>query len=278
MGPDGGIRGRGPEAGPSRRSGERRWTVLFIGDHGKVIPFKRVKTVAILVAATLATAIAAVAVLVWVNQGLHARSSDQHQRLESARKDNDQLRRDRDLLTAQVVLLESRMREAASARSAPSERRPDTAPPQVETPAPPETLAAAPAPELRPPIDPGEGVAVDGFRLTLNAPGSIELRYKLTALAQPRTPLTGHVIVVLSAEQLEPERWLSLPRVDLANGRPTGRQKGYTFAISHAKEFVQSMTAPRPLPDFTRAVLYVFSSDGRLLSARDFAVGLAPAR
>lgn len=278
MGPDGGIRGRKPEAGPSRRSGERRWTVLFIGDHGKVIPFKRVKTVAILVAATLATAIAAVAVLVWVNQGLHVRSSDQHQRLESARKDNEQLRRDRDLLTAQVVLLESRMREAASARSAPSERRPDTAPPQVETPAPPETLAAAPAPELRPPIDPGEGVAVDGFRLTLNAPGSIELRYKLTALAQPRTPLTGHVIVVLSAEQLEPERWLSLPRVDLANGRPTGRQKGYTFAISHAKEFVQSMTAPRPLPDFTRAVLYVFSSDGRLLSARDYAVGLAPAR
>ena len=143
--------------------------------------------------------------------------------------------------------------------------------------APPETPAAAPAPELRPPIDPGEGVAVDGFRLALNA-GSIELRYKLTALAQPRTPLAGHVIVVLSAEQLEPERWLSLPRVDLANGRPTGRQKGYTFAISHAKEFAQSMTTPRPLPDFTRAVLYVFSSEGRLLLARDSAVGLAPVR
>ena len=180
--------------------------------------------------------------------------------------------------SAQVVLLESRMRETASARGAPSERRPDTALPPVETPAPPETPAAAPAPELRPPIDPGEGVAVDGFRLALNAAGSIELRYKLTALAQPRTPLAGHVIVVLSAEQLEPERWLSLPRVDLANGRPTGRQKGYTFAISHAKEFAQSMTTPRPLPDFTRAVLYVFSSDGRLLFARDYAVGLAPAR
>ena len=278
MGREGEIRGPGPAAGPSRRSGERRWTVLFIGDHGKVIPFKRVKTVAVLAATTLATAIAAVAVLVWVNQGLHARSSDQQQRLESARKDNDQLRRDRDLLTAQVVLLESRMRETASARGAPSERRPDTAPPPVETPAPPETPAAAPAPELRPPIDPGEGVAVDGFRLALNAAGSIELRYKITALAQPRTPLAGHVIVVLSAEQLEPERWLSLPRVDLANGRPTGRQKGYTFAISHAKEFTQSMTTPRPLPDFTRAVLYVFSSDGRLLLARDYAVGLAPAR
>jgi hypothetical protein len=280
MSPDLNLSGQGPDAGASPRSGERRWTVLFIGDHGKVIPFKRVKTVAVLVAATLATAIAAVAVLAWVNQGLHVRGRDQLQRLESARRENEQLRRDRDLLTAQVVLQESRMRETASERGAPSERRPVAPPPlPVESPAEPEAAAAgAQAPELRPPIDPGEGVAVDGFRLALNAAGSIELRYKVTAVAQPRKPLSGHVIVVLSAEQLEPERWVSLPRVDLVNGRPTGRQKGYTFAISHAKEFVQSMQAPRPLPAFTRAVLYVFSSEGQLLLARDFPVSLSPAR
>ena len=256
------------------RSGERRWTVLFIGEHGKVIPFKRVKTVAILVAAAMATAVAAVAVLAWVNQGLHASGRDQRQRLESARAENEQLRRERDLLTAQVVVLESRVRETASESGASAERRP-VAPPSlpVAPPAEPEApRAAAQPPEHRPPIDLGEGVAVDGFRLTPKADGSIDLRYRLTALAQPRTPLAGHVIVVLSAEDIEPERWLSLPRVELVRGRPTGRQKGYTFAISHNKEFAQSAAAPRPLPDFTRAVLYVFGSDGRLLLARDYSV------
>lgn len=265
---------RGAGAGDARRSGERRWTVLFIGDHGTVIPFKRVKTVAILVAAAMTTAVAAVAVLAWVNQGLHARARDQLQRLESSRAENEQLRRERDLLTAQVVVLESRMRETASESGAPAERRP-VAPPSlpVAPPAEPEApRAAAQIPEHRPPIDLGEGVAVDGFRLNPKADGSIELRYKLTALAQPRTPLAGHVIVVLSAEDVEPERWLSLPRVELVRGRPTGRQKGYTFAISHNKEFVQSAATPRPLPAFTRAVLYVFGSDGRLLLARDYSV------
>jgi hypothetical protein len=280
MGPEGEIRGRGPEAGVSRQSGERRWTVLFIGDHGKVIPFKRVKTVAVLIAVSLATALAAVAVLTWVNQGLHARGRDQQQGLESARRENEQLRRDRDLLTAQVVLLESRMRETASEGGVPAERRPVAPPPlPMEPPAEPEApRAAAQVTEHRPPIDLGEGVAVDGFRLALIAPGSVELRYKVSAVAQPRKPLAGHVIVVLSAEQMEPERWVSLPRVDLVNGRPTGRQKGYTFAISHSKEFVQTVQASRPLPDFTRAVLYVFSSEGQLLLARDYPVSLAPAR
>jgi hypothetical protein len=280
MGPEGEIRGRGPEAGASRQSGERRWTVLFIGDHGKVIPFKRVKTVAVLIAVSLATALAAVAVLTWVNQGLHARGRDQQQRLESARRENEQLRRDRDLLTAQVVLLESRMRETASEGGVPAERRPVAPPPlPMEPPAEPEApRAAAQVPEHRPPIDLGEGVAVDGFRLALIAPGSVELRYKVSAVAQPRKPLAGHVIVVLSAEQMEPERWVSLPRVDLVNGRPTGRQKGYTFAISHSKEFVQTMQVSRPLADFTRAVLYVFSSEGQLLLARDYPVNLAPGR
>ena len=271
-GPGEGSRVRGAGAGEPRRSGERRWTVLFIGDHGRVIPFKRVKIVAVLVVATLATAIAAVAVLAWVNQGLHARGRDQLQRLESVRSENEQLRRERDLLTAQVVVLESRMRETASGPAAPPDRRATPEPPPVEPARPPEPPAADPPPAFRPPVDPGEGVAVDGFRLTPKADGAIELRYKLTALAQPRTPLAGHVIVVLSAEGIEPERWLSLPRVELVRGRPTGRQKGYTFAISHNKEFVQSVAAPRPLPDFTRAVLYVFGSDGRLLLARDYSI------
>lgn len=260
---------------PSNRSGERRWTVLFIGDHGKVISFRRVKVVAFLLAATLVTAIAAVAVLAWVNQGLHARSRDQQQRLEASRRDIEQLRRDRDLLTAQAVLLESRLRETAAAPGGAHERRPDAPPqPPAEAASPPQPAPDAEAAESRPPIDLGEGVAVDGFRLALNAAGSIELHYRVTALGQPRKPLAGHVIVVLTAEQLEPERWLSLPRVELANGRPSGRQKGYTFAISHAKEFVQALSAPRPLPAYTRAVLYVFSSEGQLLLARDYPIAL----
>lgn len=260
------------------RAGERRWTVLFIGDHGRVIPFRRVKTVGVLLAATLATALAAVAVLVWVNHELHARTLVQRERMEVARKEIEDLRRDRDLLTAQVVLLESRMREASSPRPAASERRLEPPPSGAE---PSSAIAGEPAeaaPVARPPIDPGEGVALDGVRLSLTAAGVIELRYRIAAVGQPRKPLNGHVVAVLKAEDLEPERWLSLPRLELVNGRPTGRQKGYTFAVSHAKEFAQSLPAPKHLPAYTRAVLYVFSNEGQLLLARDYPVALSTGR
>ncbi len=265
-----------PEPAPAR-AGERRWTVLFIGDHGRVIPFRRVKTVGVLLAATLATALAAVAVLAWVNHELHTRTRVQRERIEGARKEIEDLRRDRDRLTAQVVLLETRMREAAAPRPAASERR---AEPPLGT----EAASAAAgelaeeAPVPRPPINPGEGVELDGVRLSLTAAGVIELRYRIAAVGQPRKPLNGHVVAVLKAEDLDPEQWLSLPRMELVNGRPTGRQKGYTFAVSHAREFTQSLPAPKHLPACTRAVLYVFSNEGQLLLARDYPVVLSAAR
>ena len=79
----------------------RRWTVLFIGDHGKVIAFKRIKTVIALTLAVLVVALAAVAVLLVVNQGLHGRGRDLQQRLEESRR--------------QIESLESRERPADGA-------------------------------------------------------------------------------------------------------------------------------------------------------------------
>ena len=83
---------------------DRRWTVLFIGDHGKVIAFKRIRTLAVLTIAALVTALATVIVLVSVNQGLHGRTRDLQKRLESSQQEIQTLRQERDLLTAHVVL------------------------------------------------------------------------------------------------------------------------------------------------------------------------------
>ena len=51
----------------ARREDGRRWTVLFIGDHGKVIAFKRVKIVLALAGAAFLLSLAAVCVLAVVN-------------------------------------------------------------------------------------------------------------------------------------------------------------------------------------------------------------------
>jgi len=75
---------------------------------------------------------------------------------------------------------------------------------------------------------------------------------------------------------VEPESWLAMPRVELPKGRPSGGQKGYTFSISHSKAFAQSTPVPKSFPGFTAAVLYVFSHEGQLMLAREYAVKLQP--
>ena len=62
----------------------RRWTVLFIGDHGKVIAFKRVRILLALAGAAFLLSLAAVCVLVVVNHTLHRRNTELQQGLEAS--------------------------------------------------------------------------------------------------------------------------------------------------------------------------------------------------
>jgi hypothetical protein len=265
---------------------DRRWTVLFIGDHGRVIAFKRIKTLIWLTLGALATALTTVAVLVIINQGLQTRILALQERLETSQQQIQALRQERDLLTAHVVLVETKMKETLAGGHRPAaDQKPDpagagktidrsgTPPKDVDV----DKAAArsAPSEDLRLPAGIGEGIAVEDFQARFDAARkAIDLRYKLVAARQGSRPLAGHVIVVLKSDDLEPEQWLAMPRVDLPKGRPTGRQKGFSFSISHSKAFAHSMPVPAALPAFSHAVLYVFSPEGQLLMAQDYVIDL----
>jgi hypothetical protein len=88
--------------------------------------------------------------------------------------------------------------------------------------------------------------------------------------------LSGHAVAVLKGSRLDPKEWMAMPAVGLTNGRPSGRQPGYRFSISRFQAFTQTMSAPRDLPVYDAAVLYVFSNEGELLTAREFSVDSSP--
>jgi hypothetical protein len=277
-----------PKDHPAQARGKdpnRRWTVLFIGDHGRVIGFKRIKTLIALTIAALAISLAAVAVLVIVNHQLHGRTRDLQERLEASHRKIQALHEERDLLTAHVVLVETRMKEilagssrpAPERRSAPAEEAKKFPKDSVDGPGASEQGAIQPPPakDFKSPIDMGESVSLEGFRIKFDPDRhAFELQYKVVNASQGRKPLNGHVILVFKSDHLEPDQWLAMPRVDLPRGRPSGSQKGYTFSISHSKTFTQSMAAPASFPTFTKAVLYVFSKEGQLMFANDYEVDI----
>jgi hypothetical protein len=266
--------------------------VLFIGDHGKVIAFKRVKTLLALVGAVLLLSLAAVCVLAVVNHTLHRRSTELQQDLEASAQAIRDLRHDRDLLTAQAVLVEAKMREAlAGVNRSPAAvlepgpaGTPDKAPLKPLPGRPGEASASGKSPTpssdpaaVRVPVGKGEGIAAEDLAIRYH-PGSnmLELQFKIVNTSPGRKPLNGHAVAVLKGSHLDPTEWTAMPAVGLTNGRPSGRQSGYRFSISHSKAFTQTMRAPRDLPAYDAAIFYVFSNEGELLTAREFPVDISP--
>jgi hypothetical protein len=282
-----------PSAPGASHGDQRRWTVLFIGDHGKVIAFKRVKILLALAGAAFLLSLAAVCVLVVVNHTLHRRNTELQQGLEASAQVNRDLRHDRDLLTAQAVLVETKMREtlagvvnrspaavqepvpigaADKAPAPPLPGRPGEASASRKSPAP----ASAPA-AARVPVGTGEGIAAEDLEIRYHrGSNTLELQFKIVNTTPGRKPLNGHAVAVLKGSRLNPKEWTAMPAVGLTNGRPSGRQPGYRFSISHSKAFTQTMPAPRDLPAYDAAILYVFSNEGELLTAREFPVDISP--
>ncbi len=263
----------------------RPWTVLFIGDHGRVIPFTRIKALAILAAAAFGMSLAAVAVLAVVNLSLHRRTVELQQSLAASGRTLSELRHERDLLTAQVVLVETRMREIAAGFSP---MRPGEAAVAGEPDAAGKSPASAVAgeavmvltaeadralPAVQPPVGMAEGISIESFQLLGQAEKKrLDLTYKLLNASLGQKPQAGNVVVVLKAEELPPEQWLTFPDVGLVRGRPASPQRGYSFNIRHSKLFEHSVPFPKEIRPFTHAVVYVFSKKGELLTAREYPV------
>jgi len=281
-----------PSAQRESPGDKRRWTVLFIGDHGKVIAFKRIKILLGLAGAAFLLSLAAVCALTVVNQTLHRRNTELQQGLEASAQAIRDLRHERDLLTAQAVLLETRMNEtlaggsrlpaavrepvpAGAADKAASQPFPE---PPGEASAPGTSPAPTSAPaSVRAPLGTGEGIAAEDLGIKYRrGRNTLELQFKIVNTSPGHKPLNGHAVAVLKGSHLEPREWTAMPAVGLTNGRPSGRQPGYRFSISHSKAFTQTMPAPKDLPAYDAAILYVFSNTGELLTAREFSVDISP--
>ncbi|MBI5580924.1 MAG: hypothetical protein HY895_17375 [Deltaproteobacteria bacterium] len=269
----------------------RRWTVLFIGDHGRVIAFKRVKILLALAGAAFLLSLTAVGVLAVVNQTLHRRNTELQQGLEASGQAIRDLRHDRDLLTAQVVLVETKMRETLAGVNRSPAAVPGPFPAGAADKAPPKPLPGrpgeasvsgiSPTPSSdsaaeRVPVGTGEGIAAEDLGIRYHrASNTLELQYKIVNTSPGRKPLNGHAVAVLKGSRIDPKDWTAMPAVGLTNGRPSGHKPGYRFSISHSKAFTQTVRAPRNLLAYDAAVLYVFSNEGELLTAREFSVDIS---
>ena len=86
--------------------------------------------------------------------------------------------------------------------------------------------------------------------------------------------MSGHAIVVLKGDQVQPGKWLPIPRMPLAEGRPNGQQRGHAFGINYFKTMRFRTAMPEFPGKYHTAAVYVFTRQGELLLEQDFPIKL----
>jgi hypothetical protein len=272
---------------PGKRSKQdRRWTLLFIGNHGRTITLKRFKGIVILSFVVLVVAIGTSAGLFVWNQKIIM--DNHHLKADLKKLDDriDTLRHDKDILMTRLVLAESRVQESLGDKTEkPAENKAadqensssgeeakisQAVAKKMERPA---TKPAEPQPS-RAPSDSGLSVAVEDFQISNRSDDhSLEIRFKLKNTSPNSQKVSGHAVVILKGEQTG---WLPIPWMPLVDGRPTGKQRGHSFGINYFKTMRLSAQAPKFPEKFQTASIYVFTLKGELLLEKGYPIELPP--
>ena len=277
----------------SRRPGtDRRWTLLFIGDHGDVVTLKRFKAIVFGAGSLFLLAILSVIVLLFINKGTLTQNKDLQKRFKDSEKQIEKLRHEKEILMARLVLAESKVKDAPAGvqKNQNQVKAPERIADQLRADSKSGTTRAAqkktpvsPTTPPKPPInatgdtEPHLSVAVENFEVSREKDTeNLNAQFKIKNTSPELQRVAGHAVIVLKSDDLQKNKWLVIPSVGLAGEKPSGR-RGRKFSIQRFRTMSFKSKAPIHSDQFQTAAVYIFTRNGRLLLEQDFSITLPPA-
>jgi hypothetical protein len=266
---------------------DKRWTILFIGNHGRTITLKRFKGMVLLTCLVLCISIAITVGLLYLSLNTRHEKNRLESDLQDLKAQIKALRYEKDVLMTKLVLAESRSKASPAEKpqkqsesvilqhnsSDYEETKQSTQLAKIK-----EKTAAEKVTEPPPadnPLDSGISVAIENFKLSPAADENLlSVQFKIKNTSPNSQRVAGHAIVVLKGEQLQQDQWLTIPRMSLSDGKPTGRQRGYVFGISYFKTMRFKTNLPKSPEIYQIATVFIFTGKGDLLLEQDFPVKL----
>ena len=276
----------------SKRPGrDRRWTLLFIGDHGNVITLKWFKSIVLAAGVLFFVAIGAVAVLIFMNKAMLDENQGFRNRIENFQNKIEMLRHEKEILMARLVLAESKVKENAP-KSQPSQAElntDDQITPESQTalkietvevnkkmPSVPETTPPQPASLESRDAEPVFSVAVENFKVSrVSGSANVNAEFRIKNTSPESQKVSGHAVVVLKGNDLPKHKWLVIPAVDLVGERPSGK-RGKRFSIQRFRTMRFTSGTTGDSGEFQTAAVYIFLKTGELVLQQDFPVKLPP--
>lgn len=251
---------------PRTTKAERRWTLLFMGDRGKTITFHRFKSL-VMLALLILLASAAVSGWFWhLYDNARIENRILNKKVENLKQALASVRNEKDILTARLVVAESKAEQTIAKVIA---ERP-LKPPVKRAPKPSQAVQKSVVDKPEPVMS----IVAENF-LVFYEPdvNTLSVQYKIRNTGSKEQPVSGRSVVILKDGDENPKKWLVLPWVPLKSGKPVG-DKGRSFSIYNFKTMrfkANDQTGP---DQFKTALVYVFTTDGTLLLEQEYPVGI----
>jgi uncharacterized coiled-coil protein SlyX len=265
---------------------------MLVGDHGRIIPFRRFKGIAIGVVASL---ILAVLVIVGLSVAYMWQAEKIDQLNAALKKTNQQmakLRDEKDLLLAKMVVtnkqpIRERENQPPSTDDSTAQKAEKAAvPPAPAADTPQTTASGKPAqqeqekqekktPEKEKPVLPVQlNADVRRFSADYQITASLlKCAFRIYNTSKPKHTLAGRSVVVFKNIDEPPIKWLAVPRVQLIDGVPNGKL-GKSFKINNYRTMTFKAYGLKPPLRYNTASVYVYSSDGKLLLNREIPINI----
>lgn len=275
---------------PSPGKRIRRWQLLIVEDNGRIIAINRIWLWAVGLMVSLVAAVICAVLFGYLYGGSLQEIEQLRKAVQDSRKRGEEIRDERDILMAKLAVAESRNairtisgekktaaadKPAVSPGSGKKEARPDISKadmlkevPLHEEKSPekkPEETAAGEAVEMK--------VDAEDFVLTYDAEKEImRIRFIIRNSDRSVQTVEGYIFVILKPDEGGKQNWVSIPSVELQNGRPLETGRGQYFKISNYKT-VHFRVTNQPLPEnYSNAAVQVYDPAGRLLLEKSFPV------
>jgi hypothetical protein len=263
---------------PGFFSRQRYWSIMLVGEHGRVIPVRRFKEIAYTV--TGIAIISSLALIALTMLYLHQKKTVDFLQgeLQRVQQVSNALQNERDVLKAKLVI--GSMQPVSGITEAKKSDVP-VAPAEAPQPQPPEAPQPQPPEEKKPEPHKAETPSanvqwqadirrfeaqIDPKRKTLNA------QYVIYNVSKPKQLLTGYTVLVLKSGD-DPLQWKLVPDGPLKDGKPAGRS-GRSFEVRNYRTIEFTGMPHSDANAVKAATVYVFLTNGELLLARDFDVRL----
>lgn len=267
----------------------RNWNLMLVDDHGRIIPFKRFRGLALTVICLLILAIVALVVSGFFHIYQIRRIDKLVSELTMLRKQTADLRDEKDVLLAQLVTSgilkipetkssEPSSEEPASEEAAETEPAAEQQPQNRKATAP---VESAPAPETAPGSKEPEQQPVQlekvkwradirQFRADYQLNRSlVQAAFRIYNTSSPKRALSGHAVIVFKDSAKKPLQWISVPEAHLTDGIPDGKS-GKRFRINNYMTIKFRAYDMKPPVVLDTASVYVFSEDAELIHSEDF--------